>query len=253
MREKEQAAKDAATEKLEERPLIWWLTRLSVPALCGLAAFLITLIVGSFGLGMKAAGFLATSEPSKENVPQANVEPPDWLRLVVDSITLGTEQRGQAPYASASMSVGNIGPGSLLIRSVSVIFGAIDRSNGSRLNYGTTILENVRLEQGSIEPIGLNSPALRPWEIMGNATQRLPAFETHFFEFTVQVQATVASTGQEVWLDLTIPAPGQMTCNHPCVAVHGLNIATGKASHEKCDAYQSASGWTTDCFVREKL
>jgi hypothetical protein len=150
------------------------------------------------------------------------------------------------------MSVGNIGPGTLLIKDVSIIFGATDRANGSRLNYSATVLDNVTLEQGSIEPIRMESRALRPWEMMGNATQRIPAFETHFFEFIVQAQATVASTGQEVWLDLTVPVPAPMTCDHPCVAVHGLNVATGRASQEKCDVLRSETGWTADCFVREE-
>ena len=75
-----------------------------------------------------------------------------------------------------------------------------------------------------------------PWNQIGQLTAEQASYSTHFFTFWVQVQATVASSGKHIVLDVEAPKPMPMNClgGRPCWAMYELNVPAGASAYKKC-------------------
>ena len=191
-------------------------------------AIFFTFVLGAAVFAV-AAVRVPTSTPTPDREPQSS----DHLRVVVRSVTLGLKDSGSE--LGAWMTVGNIGPGTLLINTVAVVVNATSQGDGSVLARRIELAKNLSLPPDSIEPVELETTGIT-WTRRMTPVTDTPTPRTHFFRILIQVQATVARTGQDVWLDIDAPKPTFMTCGFPCVAVYSLNVSAGKSGRKDCTA-----------------
>lgn len=186
--------------------------------------------------------------PSIENPPYHEPRTTEKIRLNVKGITYG--YKNGADYIHASLSLANTSDQTILVNDASLILNAISNSTGAVLTKHIELLANENLQPGSIVPIEINRN-IEQWKQLLKPTSESPLPNTHWINFFLNVQATPAISGREIWLDVEAPKPSPMTCDHPCVAIYSLNIPAGSSSYKKCTVIPNGTKWELDCVQRE--
>lgn len=216
-----------------------WFTLLLFFAIC-VALFLSVFFNKPAGL----RHWLEGSQPPAASPVVRPVADSVGVRMNIRNITLSFPTA--TPRLYMSMSVAPSGSGPFVIDHLSLTLNATSMTGGPLLAR-TFALARSRSLDASVAVFELDA-LVSDWQVMSRPASVLPGPDRHWYSFHMNLQATLASTGQRIWLDVDAKQPSRMTCDFWCVSLYDLTLFAPAASTSRCDAISVEGKWKADCL-----